>query len=305
MANDASTTDNLSTTLSPHKRIRSQFKKRYADELHALKQTDAWAEFVKRFGLDEFDFIIAQPQHRDRLVALCTDTFAQSNPMLAALGFTSSAKDKELQSEEFRFLLEESGSSVLAIHSKSGAIAGHICTKDVCDMADLFDSITLDEGSPQKYIAELMAQLYEGFADGDSAEYGKTAWGGKGFVVNRFQGSPVFEALMLLMAILPYRLGYDSLFGEAFHIQVLRTTRRFGFKTVNRLDLNKVRFEDGRTMRGFIEKSKLSKRSINSLCVELMEQNLRVVFETDKYGDRAVENFLRRQSDLLMLKAKL
>jgi len=287
-----------------HKFIRAHYKIKYAHELDALKKTGAWAECVMRLGLNDFEFIIAQPQHRDRLVDLCTETFAQSNPFWALFGMTgSSANDKELSSEEFRFLLEESGSSVIAIHSKSGAIAGHSCTKDVCDMEHL--SLAVEKGSSHKYVADLMSQLHKNVTNGDTIEYGKRGWAGRGFVAGPFQGTAVFAALFLLNVILPYRMGYESLFGEAFHVQVSRIAQCFGAKIVNKLDLNKVRFEDGKTMRGFIEKSTMSKRALSSLCVELSQQNLRTVFQTDKYSDRAVDNFLRRQSNLLMRKAKL
>ena len=54
-------------------------------------------------------------------------------------------------------------------------------------------------------------------------------------------------ALFLLSAVLPYQLCYESMFGEAFYIQISRKARRGGSKLINRLDLHKVRFADGRT----------------------------------------------------------
>ena len=75
------------------KRIRADYKKNYARRLLAIKQTDEWKEFIRCAGLQDFEFVVAEPRHLDPILKLAVETFNTYNTFPRLFGFTISQSD--------------------------------------------------------------------------------------------------------------------------------------------------------------------------------------------------------------------
>ena len=175
---------------------------------------------------------------------------------------------------------------------------------DACELGEItMPTLAEVTDSNQRYFFELMGKLSEGYAQVISNEYGKQVWCGRSFVEPRLQRSRMFAALAVLTSALCFKLGYESTFGESTHVGISRQMRRAGWTCVKRLECKDVTFENGKTVRGFLEGVKDSQAIADSLRAELWATDLRKLLQYEKYGEFAVQKFLERS--IHMFKAKL